>query len=104
MVDRDRRASIVRVMTEDAIAEIDPAAILAAIRRRGRRGMTLRMLVAEVEDERGLGRSEARRALRGVLKTLQNDGEIVLGRGKRYFLAEDSDLHRGRYRRMTGGG
>jgi len=84
--------------------DLDPIAILASIRRRGRRGMNLAMLVAQVVDERGLGRSDARRALRGVLKELELQGEIILGRGKRYFPAEDSDLHQGRYRRMTGGG
>jgi ribonuclease R len=84
--------------------DLDPQSILASIRHRGRRGMNLSMLVAQVVDERGLGRSDARRALRGVLKELELQGEIILGRGKRYFPAEDSDLHHGRYRRMTGGG
>jgi ribonuclease R len=42
--------------------------------------------------------------LRGVLSELERRGEIVLGRGKRYFPAEESDLHPGRYRTMTGGG
>jgi ribonuclease R len=91
-------------MTNNATDELDPKAILASIRRRGRRGMNLRMLVAEVEEERGLGRSDARRVLRGALKKLERDGEIVLGRGKRYFPAEATDLHRGTYRRMSGGG
>jgi len=85
-------------------ADLDPQAILASIRRRGRRGMSLSMLVAQVVDETGLGRSGARRLLRGVLKDLVTGGEVVLGRGKRYFPAEVSDLHHGRYRRMTGGG
>jgi ribonuclease R len=84
--------------------DLDPKKILDSIRRRGRRGMNLSMLVAEVNDERDLGRSDARRALHGVLKELERRGEIVLGRGKRYFPAEDSDLHPGRYRGMTGGG
>jgi ribonuclease R len=91
-------------MTRTTDPEIDPQTILASIRRRGRRGMNLRMLVAQVEDERGLGRSDARRVLRGVLKELERAGEIVLGRGKRYFPTEVSDLHPGKYRRMSGGG
>ena len=80
------------------LTNLIPESILASIRRRGRKGMSLAMLVAEVDDERGGGRSDARRALRGVLKELERRGEIVLGRGKRYFPAEDSDLHPGRYR------
>ncbi len=84
--------------------DLDPKKILDSIRRRGRKGMSLSMLVAEVNDERGLGRSDARRALRGVLAELERRGDIVLGRGKRYFPAEVSDLHPGRYRGMTGGG
>ena len=84
--------------------DLDPKAILDSIRRRGGRGMNLHMLVAQIVDERGLGRSEARRALRGVLKELERQGEIIIGRGKRYFPAGVSDLHHGRYRQMTGGG
>ena len=92
-------------MTDRHIEEdLDCQALLASIRRRGRRGMNLSMLVAQTVDELGIGRSEVRRALRGVLKELEGQGEIVLGRGKRYFPAEVSDLHHGLYRRMTGGG
>ena len=58
--------------------------------------MNLSMLVAEVADRLGIGRSEARRVLRGPLKELESGGEVVLGRGKRYFPAEVSDLHHGR--------
>lgn len=91
-------------MTSSNQTDLDPQSILASIRRRGRRGMSLSMLVAEAVDEFGLGRSEARRLLRGVLKEFEIQGEIILGRGKRYFPAADSDLHPGRYRPMTGGG
>ena len=91
-------------MTQSNEAVLDSQSILASIRRRGRKGMSLAMLAAEVNDERGLGRSDARRVLHGVLKELERQGEIVLGRGKRYFPAEVSDLHPGLYRRMTGGG
>ena len=91
-------------MTSSNEPEIDPRSILASIRRRGARGMSLAMLVAEVVDDVGTGRSDARRLLRGVLKALETEGEIVLGRGKRYFPAENSDLHPGRYRGLSGGG
>ncbi len=91
-------------MNDIDVSDLDPQAILSSIRRRGRSGMNLSMLVAQVVDERGGGRSDARRELRGVLKKLEIEGEIVLGRGKRYFPAEASELHGGRYRRMTGGG
>ncbi len=91
-------------MTDTENNELDPRKILDSIRRRDRKGMSLAMLVAEVVDEFELGRSDARRLLRGVLKELEARGEIVLGRGKRYFPAEVSDLHPGRYRGMTGGG
>ncbi len=41
--------------------------------------------------------------LRPVLKSLQRDGQLVLGRGKRYFVPEASDLLTGRLRRVAGG-
>jgi ribonuclease R len=37
------------------------------------------------------------------LKSLQRDGRIVLGRGKRYFVPEASDLVTGKLRRAAGG-
>ncbi len=91
-------------MTNQHHTELDSQSILASIRRRGRKGMSLSMLVAEAVDEIGIGRSEARRVLREPLKELEKQGEVVLGRGKRYFPAEVSDLLPGNYRRMTGGG
>ncbi len=91
-------------MTEQHLDEpLDPESILNAIRRRDRKGMTLKMLVAQVEDELGVGRSEARRELRGALKELERSGDVVLGRGKRYFAAEASTLLPGRLRRQAGG-
>ena len=101
---RPCRASIITTMTDEQPTALDPQTILESIRRRGRRGMNLHMLVSHVVDEHGVGRSDARRTLRGVLKELEIGGEIVLGRGKRYFPAAESDLHPGSYRRMTGGG
>ncbi len=92
-------------MTDDNNKQVpEPETILDSIRRRGRRGMTLSMLVAETVDRLGVGRSEARRALHAPLRELQSRGEIILGRGKRYFPAGVSDLHHGRYRPMSGGG
>jgi ribonuclease R len=77
--------------------------LLAAIRKRGRRGMTVQQLVNHIAAERRIGRSEARRVLRPALKTLQRDGRIVLGRGKRYFVPEASNLISGTVRRAAGG-
>ncbi len=91
-------------MTDTDLPELSPDTVLATIRRRGRAGMSLRMLVAEVEDRLEIDRSEARRLLRGALRALEQQGEVVLGRGKRYFPADVSDLHPGRYRALAGGG
>ena len=91
-------------MTDQHSAEsLDPETILNAIRRRGSKGMTVKMLVAQVEDEHGLDRSDARRELRGALRELERSGQVVLGRGKRYFPAEASTLLPGRLRRQAGG-
>jgi ribonuclease R len=83
--------------------ELKPSDLLAAIRRRGRRGLTVQQLVNQLAAERRLGRSEARRLLRPALKALQRDGQVVLGRGKRYFVPEASDLLTGKLRRAAGG-
>jgi ribonuclease R len=80
-----------------------PADLLAAIRKRGQKGLTVAQLVNQVAAERRLERSEARRLLRPVLKKLQADGKVVLGRGKRYFVPEASNLLSGRLRRVAGG-
>ena len=83
--------------------EVKPEELLAAIRKRGRKGLTTQQLVNQIAAERKLGRSEARRLLRPALKELQSDGRVVLGRGKRYFVAESSDLVTGLLRRIAGG-
>ena len=77
---------------EDPSAELKASDLLAAIRRRGRRGLTVQQLVNQLAAERKIGRSEARRLLRPALKTLQRDGRVVLGRGKRYFVPEASGI------------
>ncbi|HSO22353.1 MAG TPA: ribonuclease R, partial [Chondromyces sp.] len=77
--------------------------LLKAIRARGSKGLTVVQMVNQVADERKLERSEARRLLRPVLKEMQRQGRVVLGRGKRYFLPEASDLRTGRLRRVPGG-
>jgi ribonuclease R len=82
---------------------LNPDQLLSAIRKRGRRGLTTQQLVNQLAAEQRLGRSEARRLLRPVLKELQRDGRIVLGRGKRYFAPEASDLITGTLRRAAGG-
>ena len=83
--------------------ELNPNDLLAAIRKRGRRGMTVQQLVNQLAAEQRIGRSEARRVLRPALKALQRDGRVVLGRGKRYFVPEASDLISGTLRRAAGG-
>jgi ribonuclease R len=82
--------------------ELNPTKLLAAIRKRGQRGLTVQQLVNHLAAERRLGRSEARRLLRPALKSLQRDGQVVLGRGKRYFVPEASNLVTGRLRRAAG--
>jgi ribonuclease R len=82
---------------------LNPTDLLAAIRRRGRRGLTIQQLVNQLAAEQRIARSEARRLLRPALKTLQRDGQVVLGRGKRYFVPEASDLVSGKLRRAAGG-
>ena len=83
--------------------ELNPTELLAAIRKRGRRGLTVQQMVNQIAAELELGRSEARQLLRPALKSLQRDGQVVLGRGKRYFAPEASDLAAGRLRRVAGG-
>jgi len=83
--------------------EVTVEELLAAIRKRGRKGLTAQQLVNQLAAERKLGRSEARRLLRRALKELQRDGRVVLGRGKRYFVSESSDLVTGTLRRVAGG-
>jgi ribonuclease R len=77
--------------------------LLAAITRRGRKGMTVQQLVNHLAAQRKSGRSELRRDMRPALRKLQREGLIVLGRGKRYFVAEASDLVTGRLRSARGG-
>jgi ribonuclease R len=64
--------------------------------------MTVQQLVNQMAAEQRIGRSEARRLLRPALKALQRDGQIVLGRGKRYFVPEASELVTGKLRRGAG--
>ncbi len=84
-------------------SELNPTDLLSAIRKRGQRGLTIQQLVNQLAAERKLGRSDVRHLLRPVLKSLQRDGQLVLGRGKRYFVPEASDLATGRLRRAAGG-
>jgi ribonuclease R len=83
--------------------DISPEALLEAIQTRGTKGLTVVQLVNQLASERRLERSEARRLLRPALKELQRQGRIVLGRGKRYFVPEASNLLTGRLRRVAGG-
>ncbi|MEJ2189355.1 MAG: VacB/RNase II family 3'-5' exoribonuclease [Acidobacteriota bacterium] len=86
----------------DKSVNLDPGKLLTAIRKRGRRGLTVQQLVNQVAAEQKIGRSEVRRMLRPALKSLQREGRIVLGRGKRYFVPEASDLVTGTVRRVAG--
>ena len=83
--------------------KLNPADLLSAIRKRGPRGLTVQQLVNQLAAEWKIGRSEVRHKLRPVLKSLQRDGQLVLGRGKRYFVPEASNLVTGRLRRVAGG-
>ncbi len=83
--------------------EIDAAGVLAAIHERGQKGLTIQQLVNQVAAEQDMDRSETRHRLRPVLKKLQRDGLVVLGRGKRYFVPEASNLVSGKLRRVAGG-
>lgn len=89
--------------TKSPDKSVKPDELLAAVRKRGRKGLTAQQLVNQLAAERKLGRSEARRLLRPALKELQRDGRVVLGRGKRYFVAESADLVTGTLRRVAGG-
>ena len=64
-------------------SDVKPAELLAAIRERGRRGLTAKQLVNQMADDKRVDRSEARRLLRPALKQLEQDGRVVLGRGWR---------------------
>jgi ribonuclease R len=82
---------------------VSPGNVLGLIRERGPRGVTLRMLVARVVDELGVSRSEARQLLRESLRDLVREGRVVEGRGKRYSVAEATDLIPGTLRRQPAG-
>ena len=97
------RVSIATMGNESSDKNLNPSELLSAIRKRGPRGLTVQQLVNQFAAERKIGRSEIRHMLRPVLKSLQRDGQLVLGRGKRYFVPEVSDLATGRLRRAAGG-
>jgi len=80
-----------------------PGNILKLIRERGQRGITLRMLVAAVVEELGIGRSEARTLLRESLRELVRDGRVIEGRGQRFVVAGASELIPGVLRRQPAG-
>ena len=82
---------------------VDRDEILKLLRGRGGRGLRLNQVVEHVASRAKVDRSEARRRLRGALRSLVADGAVVLGRGKRYFVAEASDLVPGRLRMHPGG-
>jgi ribonuclease R len=91
-------------MDDKQVFEVTGAGnILRLIRERGQRGITLRMLVAAVVDELGIGRSEARTLLRETLRELVREGRVVEGRGKRYVVAGASELIPGVLRRQPAG-
>ncbi len=87
----------------EVFAFVEPANILRLIRERADKGITLRMLVARVVEELGIGRSEARQLLRESLRKLERDGKVVVGRGKRYVVAGASELVTGIVRRHPAG-
>lgn len=82
---------------------VSPGNVLGLIRERGQRGITLRMLVARVVEQLGVSRSEARQLLRESLRELVRDGRVVEGRGKRYLVADASEMIPGVLRRQPAG-
>ncbi len=89
--------------TSSRSAVPDAGEILSLIRRRKAKGMSTDQLVAHVTDRAGVDRSQARQLLRGLLRELERSGAVVMGRGKRYFASEHSDLVVGRVRVTRGG-
>ncbi|MCP4897454.1 MAG: ribonuclease R [bacterium] len=87
-------------MSENTQQQDSPTqeSLLKLIRTRGRKGMNAGQLAAHVADTADVDKSRARRILRPILKDLVRDGVIVIGRGKRYFAAEHSNLVTGRLR------
>jgi len=88
---------------QEIFAFVEPANILKLIRERGAKGITLRMLVARVVEETGVSRSEARQLMREGLRKLERDGQVVVGRGKRYVVSGKSELVSGVLRRHAAG-
>jgi len=88
---------------DEVFAYVAPGNILRLIRERGAKGITLRMLVAQVVQELGITRSEARQLLREGLRKLERDGRVVVGRGKRYVVAGKSEVVPGILRRHPAG-
>ena len=88
---------------QDIFKFVEPANILKLIRERGAKGITLRMLVAAVVEEKGISRSEARQLMRESLRKLERDGQVVVGRGKRYVVSGKSELVSGVLRRHPAG-
>ncbi len=76
----------------------DRAGILEAIRRRRSRGLSLGQLVATLADGASEERTVIRRRARKLLKELEREGAVLLGKGKRFFVPEFSDLCVGRIR------
>lgn len=70
--------------------------------RRGR-GMSLAQLVSHFAAESGADRVELRRRLKRTIRRLESGGQIVAGRGKRYFAREASNLVKGRLEVTAGG-
>jgi len=65
--------------------------------------MTTAQLVAYIGARERVDRSAARRALKPALRELERSGAVVLGRGKRFFAAESTDLVGGTMRLGAGG-
>ncbi len=76
--------------------------ILKLIRSRGGKGMALKNIIDSVTTP-GEGRSGTRHLLRPVLRELVRSGQLVIGRGNRYFSAEATELVAGILRVYRGG-
>ncbi len=83
--------------------EISQSVIITLIRGRAQKGMNVKQMVDHLASDSDLGRTEIRRVLRPVLKDLVNSGQVVIGRGKRYFAAEATETVSGRVRVVASG-
>ncbi|NOZ78217.1 MAG: ribonuclease R [Acidobacteria bacterium] len=72
--------------------------LLELVRQRRTRGLTLAQAVNDLAGREGADRSRLRHEVRRKLKHLEESGQVILGRGKRYFAPKYTKLRTGRLR------